>query len=160
MSASRAHRHKEPRGAALIAAAKAAVEAAGEQWTALRASVFEALATNSKPASAYEVTEVVSRIEGRRVTANTVYRILDLFVSTNVALRIESANAYVANAHPGCQHDCIFFVCDGCGSAQHADDDRISDAVREFATESGFAPQRPVIEVRGWCGTCGQAKRA
>jgi Fur family zinc uptake transcriptional regulator len=40
---------------------------------------------------------------GKRVAANSVYRILDLFVRTNLANRVESANAYLANTHPGCR---------------------------------------------------------
>ena len=84
----------------------------GEQWTEMRASVFEALAAFDKPASAYDIAEAVSKARGKRVAANSVYRILDLFVGTNLARRVESANAYVANAHPGCLHDCIFLICD------------------------------------------------
>jgi Fur family zinc uptake transcriptional regulator len=54
----------------------------------------------------------VGQRRGKRVAANSVYRILDLFVRTNLARRAESANAYVANPHPGCRHDCIFLICD------------------------------------------------
>ena len=126
----------------------------GEQWTPMRAAVFEALAAFERPASAYDVAEAVSRSEGRRVAANSVYLILDLFVGANLARRVESANAYIANAHPDCMHDCIFLVCDTCGSATHIDDDNLSDAVRAAARKSGFAPERPIIEVRGRCVSC------
>ena len=64
----------------------------------MRASVFEALASFDRPASAYDIAEAVSKTQGRRVAANSVYRILDLFVGANLARRVESANAYVANA--------------------------------------------------------------
>jgi len=94
------------------------------------------------------------KAEGRRVAANSVYRILDLFVGTNLARRVESANAYVANAHPGCLHDCIFLICDNCGQATHLDNDKLSGGVREAAEGAGFAEVRPVIEVRGRCGDC------
>ena len=149
-----AHLHTEPRGEDLTAAARTALEAAGEQWTAMRASVYAALAEGSKAASAYDITEVVSRREGRRVAANSVYRILDLFVATNLAQRIESANAYIANAHPGCLHDCIFLVCDTCGRTEHLDDDRITRDLRRAASAAGFTPVRPVVEMRGTCTAC------
>jgi hypothetical protein len=90
------HDHHLHEGAALANAARLVMERAGEQWTAMRASVFEALAGFDKPASAYDIAEAVSRREERRVAANSVYRILDLFVSANLAHRVESANAYVA----------------------------------------------------------------
>jgi Fur family transcriptional regulator, zinc uptake regulator len=148
------HHHHEPEGEALFKAAQATLERSGEQWTAMRASVFEALAGFDKPASAYDIAEAVSRTENRRVAANSIYRILDLFVGANLALRVESANAYVANSHPDCRHDCIFLVCDGCGQTVHIDDDHITDRVRGAAEAAGFAPERPVIEVRGRCAAC------
>jgi Fur family zinc uptake transcriptional regulator len=67
---------------------------------------------------------------------------------------VESANAYVANAHPDCLHDCIFLVCDKCGQITHIDDDRLTGAVRDAAVGAGFRPERPVIEVRGRCADC------
>ena len=148
------HDHHEPQGADLATAAQATLERAGEQWTAMRASVFGALAGFDKPASAYDIAEAVSKTEGRRVAANSVYRILDLFVGANLARKVESANAYVANAHPDCLHDCIFLVCDSCGQTTHLDDDRLTGGVRDAATAAGFSPVRPVIEVRGQCAAC------
>ena len=139
----------------LAVAAQATLEKSGEQWTAMRASIFQALSEFEKPASAYDIADAVSRREGRRVAANSVYRILDLFVGANLARRVESANAYVANAHPDCAHDCIFLVCDRCGKTVHLDNDRIADTVRDAAERAGFSPVRPVIEVRGTCAECG-----
>jgi len=152
------HDHALHEGESLTHAAQGALERAGEQWTTMRASVFEALAGFDRPASAYDIAEAVSKAEGRRVAANSVYRILDLFVGANLARRVESANAYVANAHPDCMHDCIFLVCDSCGQTTHIDDDHLSDSVRKAALKAGFLPIRPVIEVRGQCAACQPAE--
>lgn len=135
-------------------AARTALEKSGEQWTDMRSSIFAALASFDKPASAYDIAEAVSKAQGRRVAANSVYRILDLFVGANVARRVESANAYIANAHPDCLHDCIFLVCDTCGQTTHIDDDSVSGNIRSAAQRAGFSPIRPVIEVRGTCADC------
>ncbi len=148
------HVHHSHEGESLAVAAKAAMEGSGEQWTEMRAAVFQALASFDKPASAYDIAERVSADRGRRVAANSVYRILDLFVGANLARRVESANAYVANDHPGCLHDCIFLICDSCGQMTHIDNDMLAGGVREAAKKAGFAPERPVIEVRGRCGEC------
>lgn len=151
-----AHDHHEHQGSDLTRVAQVTLEKSGEQWTAMRKSVFEALSGFAKPASAYDIADAVSKAEGRRVAANSVYRILDLFVGTNLARRVESANAYVANAHPDCLHDCIFLVCDSCGQTTHIDDDSITGTVRDAARNAGFAPVRPVIEVRGKCSACAE----
>jgi Fur family zinc uptake transcriptional regulator len=150
-----AHEHHVHEGESLKEAARDQLTSRGEQWTDMRESVFEALAGFDRPASAYDIAEAVSNKQGRRVAANSVYRILDLFVGANLARRVESANAYVANAHPDCLHDCIFLICDSCGQAVHIDDDGLSGGVRKAAESAGFSAQRPVIEVRGTCGDCG-----
>lgn len=133
------------------------MEAGGEQWTPLRATVFSALADEARPSSAYDIADRVSRAEGRRIAANSVYRILDLFVAHNVAQRIESRNAYLVNSHPGCRHDCIFLICDRCGATGHIDDDTVAASLRGAAQAAGFTPVRPVIEVRGRCPACAKA---
>lgn len=134
--------------------AQAALEKGGEQWTPLRATVFRALSGQEKPASAYDIAEMVSKGEGRRIAANSIYRILDLFVTHNLAQRVESRNAYLVNNHPGCRHDCIFLVCDGCGATDHIDDDALGGTLRGAAERKGYIPVRPVIEVRGRCPAC------
>jgi Fur family zinc uptake transcriptional regulator len=149
------HAHWEPGTRALTQAAHDALVAQGVQWTELRASVFEALAQDARPVSAYDVADRVSAATGRRIAANSVYRILDLFVAHNLAKRVESRNAYVANTHPACAHDCIFLVCDSCGRIDHLDDDSLAQRMRDRATATGFTPRRPVLELVGRCARCG-----
>lgn len=148
------HHHHEAHGESLTLSAQTTLEKNGEQWTPMRAAIFAALAEHDRPASAYDIADNVSRARGKRVAPNSVYRILDLFVANNLAMRVESANAYIANAHPGCLHDCIFLVCHSCKQATHVDDESISGLVRDVARRNGFAPQRPVIEVLGTCDKC------
>jgi Fur family transcriptional regulator, zinc uptake regulator len=149
------HDHQLHEGESLKSAAAKRLKAKGEQWTDMRSAVFDALASFDRPASAYDIAEAVSNTQRRRIAANSVYRILDLFVGANLARRVESSNAYVANQHPDCLHDCIFLICDSCGQAVHIDDDKVSGRIREAAAGAGFAAKRPVIEVRGTCGDCG-----
>ena len=148
------HDHHLHEGDSLKEAARARLTTRGEQWTGMRAAVFDALAGFDTPASAYDIAEAVSKAQQRRVAANSVYRILDLFVAANLAMRVESANAYVVNTHPGCLHDCIFLICDACGQITHIDDDRLTGSVRDAAIGAGFTPVRPIVEVRGTCGEC------
>tara|TARA_R110002049_G_scaffold101596_2_gene246639 strand:- start:26 stop:484 length:459 start_codon:yes stop_codon:yes gene_type:complete len=148
------HNHHEHHGDSLAEAARTNLEKSGEKWTDTRAAIFDTLAGFSRPASAYDIAELVSAARGKRVAPNSVYRILDLFVANNLAMRVESANAYLANSHPGCEHDCIFLVCDTCGEATHVDDDSLSQQVHKVASAEGFESIRPVIEVRGICQKC------
>ncbi|WP_408589186.1 Fur family transcriptional regulator [Novosphingobium sp.] len=149
-----AHLDHHLAGDRLVDAARNALVHAGEQWTDMRADVFAALAALQKPASAYDIARNVSALRDKPVAPNSVYRILDLFVRTNLARRVESANAYVVNSHPGCRHDCIFLICDSCGQAMHLDDDVLTGALRQAAAAAGFAEVRPVVEIRGLCREC------
>ncbi|KPP83865.1 Fur family transcriptional regulator [Erythrobacter sp. HL-111] len=148
------HAHVEHTGESLIAAARAALVGEGEQWTNMREAVFAELARHERPVSAYDIADNLSAARGKRVAPNSVYRILDLFVANNLAMRVESSNAYLANSHPGCAHDCIFLVCDECGEAQHIDDENVSRSVRQLAADRRFRPERPVLEIRGVCAGC------
>jgi len=154
------HHHHELSGPSLRDAAQQVLERSGEQWTPMRAAIFEALAEQEKPASAYDLADAVSAARGKRVAPNSVYRILDLFVAANLATRVESANAYIANAHPGCLHDCIFLVCSRCGAVVHVDDDGLTAGIRARAKTEGFVTDRPVIEMRGLCARCAAATAA
>lgn len=148
------HQHEEHSGEHLIEAARKALTGSGEQWTSMREAVFTELAGHARPVSAYDIADNLSRSRGKRVAPNSIYRILDLFVSNNLALRVESANAFLANTHPGCEHDCVFLVCDECGDTSHVDDDEVSRAVRSLATARNFKAERPVLEIRGICEAC------
>ncbi|MEM7667327.1 MAG: transcriptional repressor [Pseudomonadota bacterium] len=148
------HAHQEHTGDSLIEAARASLTGSGEQWTGMREAVFTELAKHERPVSAYDIADNLSAARGKRVAPNSIYRILDLFVTNNLAMRVESSNAYLANTHPGCAHDCIFLVCDECGEATHIDDEKVSETVRSLATTRGFKPERPVLEIRGLCRAC------
>ena len=138
----------------LIKAAREALVSAGAQWTDMRETVFAELARGGNPVSAYTIAEDVSKRLGKRVAANSIYRILDLFVEHGLALRIESSNAFLASTHPGDVHDCIFLVCDTCGEASHVDDAEVSKAMRQLAKGHEFEASRPVMEIRGKCRDC------
>ena len=146
--------HREYEGRALAEAAAKTLADHGEKWTDMRAEVFAALANVDGPASAYDLADAVSKARGKRVAPNSVYRILDLFVANNVAKRVETQNAYIANTHPECMHDCIFLVCTDCGSVTHLDDDALAADMRGRAARTGFKPEKPVMEVRGHCADC------
>jgi Fur family zinc uptake transcriptional regulator len=152
--ASSAHKHRPLKAAALVDAAREVLIADGEQWTDMRENVFKVLADVGQPASAYDIAERLGAVLGRRIAPNSVYRILDLFVARNLALRVESRNAYLVNDHPGCVHDCIFLICRNCGRTEHMDDDKTARAVRKAAASDGFVPDRPLIEVLGLCKQC------
>lgn len=154
MTQSHAHSLKVLTGEHLVAAARQALLATGEQWTSMREAVFVELARFERPTSAYDIADRLSQLRGKRVAPNSIYRILDLFVSSGLAVRIESSNAYLVNSHPGHGHDCIFLVCEECGDAAHVDDNDVSRTVRELIDRQSFRADMTVLEIRGLCRQC------
>lgn len=154
MTESHVHALEELTGEQLIEAARRALEASGEQWTSMREAVFVELARFERPTSAYDIADRLSEARGKRVAPNSIYRILDVFVSNGLAVRIESSNAYLVNSHPGHGHDCIFLVCEECGDAAHVDDDAVSQSVRSLIGRQKFRSESPVLEIRGLCRQC------
>lgn len=120
----------------------------------MREAVFAELAGSDQPVSAYQIADNLTAARGKTVAPNSVYRILDVFVEANIALRIESSRAYIANSHPGHGSDCAVLVCEECGGVSHVDDEALSDAVQALAARRGFEPHRPVLEIRGICQDC------
>lgn len=151
-----AHDHDHSHGDidTLKTKAREALIASGEQWTNMREAVFLELARHAGPTSAYQIADDLSQARGKRVAPNSVYRILDLFVANNLAVKIESANAFIANSHPGEDHDCVFLVCDSCGGASHVDSAEIGQSLRDIASGQNFRAERPVLEIRGTCKEC------
>ena len=66
------HNHHDFAGERLIAAAREALVASGEQWTEMRADVFEALAGHERPASAYDSPKRWARGAASAGAANPV----------------------------------------------------------------------------------------
>lgn len=147
------HHHHEHHGADLARAAEATLTKAGEQWTPMRAHIFQALAGFDKPASAYDIADAVSQREGRRIAANSVYRILDLFVGANRRGASKAPTPMSPTRTPiACTTASSW--CDTCGQTTHIDDDTITRTVYAAAKGAGFSPERLVIEVRGKCADC------
>ena len=61
-----AHHHHLHEGESLKEAARERLTSRGEQWTDMRESVFEALASFDRPASAYDIAEAVHRRRANR----------------------------------------------------------------------------------------------
>jgi Fur family transcriptional regulator, zinc uptake regulator len=140
-----------------ITDARTAFENAGETWTPMRASVYKAVAKLDKPGSAYEIAEKVSNALRRRIAANTVYRILDLFVTHRLVGRVESRNAYLACEHPLDPCDCMYLVCQDCGKTQVIESASLGKQMRDAAIAAGYSNPDPVLEVKVHCTQCAAA---
>ena len=152
------HKHHEHEGEDLAVAARRSLEAAGEQWTEMRESIFAALAEIEKPASAYDIADSVSRKRGKRVAPNSVYRILDFLASERLVHRIKTTNKFIACSHISCNHEhkaWQFLICQNCDKVEEVDLEKsILNKITDAIQEVGFQVAGRQFELEGVCSDC------
>ncbi len=116
--------------------------------------VLELLRRQGRPLSAYEILGAL-REEGVNA-ATTVYRALDKLLEAGSVHRIESLNAWTACREPHHSEIPVFEICDGCGNVTEHVTSRLARDIAALSTDSGFAPDRSVIEIHGRCSDCGE----
>ena len=143
-----------------VALAESICEERGVQMTELRRLILELLWTSGRPTGAYDLIEAIRRREARPVGPPTVYRTLEFLMAQGLVSRIESLNAYVPCVHPERDHDCLFFICNGCRASVEIEDPRIAGLLAEDAARLGFVATGRTIEVEGTCAQCAETGAA
>jgi len=126
----------------------------GLRLTQVRRQVLELLWEGTCPRGAYELIQALEKRTGRKVAPPTVYRALDFLMAQGFVTKIESSNTYTPCAHPDRPHDCLFFLCSGCGTSMELDDPGLEQRLAEDASRLGFRVTRRVVEVQGTCADC------
>ena len=115
--------------------------------------VLEFLKCQKHPLSAYEILEA---LRGEGVTAaTTIYRALAKLLEDGHVHRIESLNAWTVCRKPHHSGAAVFEICDGCGHVTEHVASNLARDIAALSTDSGFVPDRSVIEIHGRCSDCG-----
>jgi Fur family zinc uptake transcriptional regulator len=125
----------------------------GVRLTAQRRRVLEILCASPRPLGAYEILDAM-REGSRRLAPPTVYRALDFLLEQGLVHKLESLHAFVGCNHPEHPHSSQFLICNRCGAVTEIEDEGIALSLGSAARESGFRPQRRVVEVLGTCAGC------
>ncbi len=140
-----------------VAFAVSICEGRGVQMTVLRRRVLELLWASGRPTGAYQLIEAVELRDSRPVGPPTVYRALQFLMAQGFVSRIESLNAYVPCVHPERDHDCLFFICNGCRTSVEFEEPRIGELLADDAAVLGFVATRRTVEIEGMCAECTEA---
>jgi Fur family zinc uptake transcriptional regulator len=138
----------------VLAKAEALCSERRVRLTAQRRRVFELVCRAGRPVGAYEILDQVRR--GGRAAPPTVYRALDFLLEQGLVHKLETLHAYVGCTHPGHPHSSQFLICADCGGVTELDDETIAGSLRTAAADTGFQPQRPIVEVIGTCASCAE----
>lgn len=149
------HRHHDPDERIALAAALCARRSV--QLTPTRRQVLELLWRHDGPAGAYELMNAMKTASGRAVAPPTVYRALEFLMEQGLVSKIESRNAYVPCAHPERPHNCLYFICESCGTSTELENPEIENLLERDARQMDFHISRHMVEVTGICSSCADA---
>ena len=96
---------------------------------------------------------------GERLAPISVYRAIDALLAAGIVHRFESRNAFFA-CHAG--HDVrtrhLVLSCESCGRIAEVDGNKAFAAIDKAAASAAFSPEGAVVEVRGRCADCTDAR--
>ena len=125
----------------------------GYKATRPRKLVLEVLEETEKPLSPYDIQGIL-RTRGKYPNHVTIYRILDLLCSLNLAHKMLSGGGFVkCSLDPveGCHR---FMVCQDCGAIQEFADEGLCQKENAFARNLGFHTEHHLSEFSGLCSRC------
>jgi Fur family zinc uptake transcriptional regulator len=134
------------------------LQAQGYKATKPRKLVLEVLEEIEKPLSPYDIQGILCQ-RGKYLNPVTIYRILDLFCSLNLAHKMLSSGGFVKcslDAIEGCHR---FMVCQHCGAIQEFADEGLCQKENEFARNLGFHTEHHLSEFSGLCSDCNKLRK-
>jgi len=129
------------------------LHAKGYKATKPRKLVLEVLEETENPLSPYDIKGIL-RAKGKYLNHVTIYRILDLLCSLNLAHKMLSSGGFVKcslNATKGCHR---FMVCQHCGAIREFADKELCQEENAFAEDFGFYTEHHLSEFSGLCSRC------
>jgi len=131
----------------------------GKQGELLRAEVLEIMHRRAAPLSAYDLLSELQK-NNDKMAPPTVYRALAALAKSGQVHRLESLNAYVPCQCASHSHASILSICDDCGVVEEKVAPALLSDLSSIIGETGFVPERHVIEVHGTCASCGTGENS
>lgn len=119
----------------------------------MQAGVLAVLRQRCSALSAYDVLWEL-RTAHPKIAPPTIYNALLALTKRGRVHRVESLKAYIACQCEHHKHASILSICDDCGKVEERVAPDLLKTISDILEESGFAPQRHVIEVHGICAAC------
>lgn len=141
-----------------LAQAQDRCEKRGARFTAKRSQALSVLIQADKALSAYEVADAFNKAHNEKITAVSMYRILDFLVSENLVHRLDLANKYIACEHISCEHShphSQFLICTQCQKVKEVQmSQTVTTEVYHNIHAAGFTPSNQQLEISCICNDC------
>lgn len=125
----------------------------GYKTTRQRKLVLQMLDEAQGPLSPYDIQGLL-QARGKHVNRVTIYRVLDLLCSLNLAHKVPSTGRFIRcslDAQEGCHR---FLICQRCGMVCEFADKALCQEENEFARGFGFHTEHHLSEFLGLCSRC------
>ena len=119
----------------------------------MRAEILAALRAADGAMTAYDVLHQL-QASHPKIAPPTVYNALAALTKTGRVHRVESLKAYIACQCDGTHQSAVPSICDACGTVEERTAPSLVENLSGFVGQTGFLPQRHVIEVHGMCSEC------
>ena len=129
------------------------LQAHGYKATRPRKQVLEILEEAQEPLSPYDIQRLLQE-QGKHINHVTIYRILDLFCSLNLAHKVLSNGGFVKCSlctSEGCHR---FMICQDCGDIQEFADKALCQDENDLALGFGVHTEYHLSEFYGLCSGC------
>ncbi len=110
----------------------------GLQLTPLRRRVLSILSESRSALGAYAIIDKLSKIEGKQIAPQTVYRTLEFFEENGFLHKIESRNVFAPCEHVGHAHNAVLLLCEKCGHSEEVEDAALDAVPKETAPLERF----------------------
>ena len=121
--------------------------------TTPRLNVLKILTSSSKPLTAYQILEKMSKLM-KNPKPPTAYRAIEFWKKYHFVHRIESLNAYSIcsenHTHSGGQ----FMICNDCGKVVETHLCNLPSALKKIVKEQMFTLSNWNLEINGVCKKC------
>lgn len=126
--------------------------------TVKRKRILSALLKSSKALSAYELIDVCEAQYGEKMSATSVYRILECLETEQLVHKLNLVKKYIACSHISCNSNhsaSQFLICHKCNKVEEIHlDSAILANLQENVQRADFELVSPQLEISCLCDSC------
>ncbi len=137
----------------VIKKAKEFCNAGSLNLTPIRKKVLEIIASNHKPAKAYDILAKLKE-EGFSDKPPTVYRALDFLIENKMVHKLNTINAYVACFNNETEEVSCFLICTKCKDIEELQDEGIINAIANIGKSKNINIKNINLEIEFRCEKC------
>lgn len=137
---------------------KQASQQSGLKFTTKRSNVLQLMLVAKKALSAYDIVDSYSVQYQQKISAVSVYRMLDFLINAGLVHKLSSNSQYIVCSHITCSHAHempMLLICNSCHQVDEVEiGNELSPALKKRAISSGFQLQDKQLELHGVCQSC------